>query len=55
MAVAMNRSIPAIVAGGFGGGGVVEGASGAGEHAGTRALARPPPTSRSSSPTPTGS
>ena len=35
MAVAMNRSIPAIVAGGFGGGGVVEGATGAGEHAGT--------------------
>jgi H+-translocating NAD(P) transhydrogenase subunit beta len=35
MAVAMNRSIPAIIAGGFGGGGVVEGASGAGEHAGT--------------------
>jgi H+-translocating NAD(P) transhydrogenase subunit beta len=35
MAVAMNRSIPAIVAGGFGGGGAVEGASGAGEHAGT--------------------
>jgi NAD(P) transhydrogenase subunit beta len=34
MAVAMNRSIPAIVAGGFGGGGVVEGAEGAGEHAG---------------------
>src|SRR5438477_412384 len=35
MAVAMNRSIPAIVAGGFGGGGVVEGAEGAGEHTGT--------------------
>ncbi len=35
MAVAMNRSIPSIVAGGFGGGGAVEGASGAGEHAGT--------------------
>jgi len=35
MAVAMNRSIPAIVAGGFGGGGVVAGAEGAGEHAGT--------------------
>ena len=35
MAVAMNRSIPAIVAGGFGGGGAVEGAEGAGEHAGT--------------------
>jgi H+-translocating NAD(P) transhydrogenase subunit beta len=34
MAVAMNRSIPAIIAGGFGGGGVVEGATGAGEHAG---------------------
>src|SRR6202043_3345793 len=34
MAVAMNRSIPAIVAGGFGGGGV-EGATGAGEHAGS--------------------
>ena len=31
----MNRSIPAIIAGGFGGGGVVEGASGAGEHAGS--------------------
>ena len=50
MAVAMNRSIPAIIAGGFGGGGVVAGASGAGEHAGTvRSTA--PPTSRSSSPT----
>jgi NAD(P) transhydrogenase subunit beta len=35
MATAMNRSIPAIVAGGFGGGGAVKGASGAGEHAGT--------------------
>jgi len=35
MATAMNRSIPAIVAGGFGGGGAVEGASGAGEHEGT--------------------
>jgi len=35
MATAMNRSIPSIVAGGFGGGGVVEGATGAGEHAGT--------------------
>ncbi len=35
MATAMNRSIPAIVAGGFGGGGAIEGASGAGEHAGT--------------------
>jgi NAD(P) transhydrogenase subunit beta len=35
MATAMNRSIPAIVAGGFGGGGAVEGAVGAGEHAGT--------------------
>jgi NAD(P) transhydrogenase subunit beta len=35
MAVAMNRSIPAIIAGGFGGGGVVEGASGAGVFAGT--------------------
>ena len=35
MAVAMNRSIPAIIAGGFGGGGVVEGASGAGEQAGS--------------------
>jgi NAD(P) transhydrogenase subunit beta len=35
MATAMNRSIPAIIAGGFGGGGVVEGASGAGEFAGT--------------------
>jgi H+-translocating NAD(P) transhydrogenase subunit beta len=35
MAVAMNRSIPSIVAGGFGGGGAVEGASGAGEHEGT--------------------
>jgi len=34
MAVAMNRSIPAIIAGGFGGGGQVAGASGAGEHAG---------------------
>jgi NAD(P) transhydrogenase subunit beta len=35
MAVAMNRSIPAIVAGGFGGGGQVAGASGAGEQAGS--------------------
>jgi proton-translocating NAD(P)+ transhydrogenase subunit beta len=35
MAVAMNRSIPAIVAGGFGGGGAIEGASGAGAHDGT--------------------
>ncbi len=35
MANAMNRSIPSIVAGGFGGGGAVAGASGAGEHAGT--------------------
>jgi H+-translocating NAD(P) transhydrogenase subunit beta len=35
MAVAMNRSIPAIIAGGFGGGGAVEGAEGAGAHAGT--------------------
>jgi NAD(P) transhydrogenase subunit beta len=35
MARAMNRSIPAIVAGGFGGGGAVAGAEGAGAHAGT--------------------
>ncbi|MGI8511744.1 MAG: NAD(P)(+) transhydrogenase (Re/Si-specific) subunit beta, partial [Solirubrobacteraceae bacterium] len=35
MAVAMNRSIPSIVAGGFGGGGAIEGAEGAGEHEGT--------------------
>jgi H+-translocating NAD(P) transhydrogenase subunit beta len=35
MAKAMNRSIPAIIAGGFGGGGAVAGAEGAGEHAGT--------------------
>src|SRR5204862_455933 len=35
MASAMNRSIPSIIAGGFGGGGVVEGAEGAGEHEGT--------------------
>ena len=35
MAQAMNRSIPAIVAGGFGGSGAIEGASGAGEHEGT--------------------
>jgi H+-translocating NAD(P) transhydrogenase subunit beta len=35
MATAMNRSIPAIVAGGFGGGGAVEGAEGAGAHEGT--------------------
>ena len=35
MAEAMNRSIPSIIAGGFGGGGAVEGAAGAGEHAGT--------------------
>jgi NAD(P) transhydrogenase subunit beta len=35
MADAMNRSIPAIVAGGFGGGGAVAGAAGAGEHVGS--------------------
>jgi NAD(P) transhydrogenase subunit beta len=35
MANAMNRSIPSIVAGGFGGGGAVEGAEGAGAHEGT--------------------
>ncbi len=35
MAKAMNRSIPSIVAGGFGGGGAVEGAEGAGAHDGT--------------------
>jgi H+-translocating NAD(P) transhydrogenase subunit beta len=35
MAQAMNRSIPAIIAGGFGGGGAVAGAEGAGEHAGS--------------------
>ena len=35
MAKAMNRSIPAIVAGGFGGGGAVEGAAGAGAFEGT--------------------
>jgi H+-translocating NAD(P) transhydrogenase subunit beta len=35
MATAMNRSIPSIIAGGFGGGGVVAGATGAGEHEGT--------------------
>ncbi len=35
MADAMNRSIPSIIAGGFGGGGAVAGAIGAGEHAGT--------------------
>jgi H+-translocating NAD(P) transhydrogenase subunit beta len=35
MAEAMNRSIPAIVAGGFGGTGAIEGAAGAGEHEGT--------------------
>jgi NAD(P) transhydrogenase subunit beta len=35
MAVAMNRSIPSIIAGGFGGGGAVEGAEGAGAHDGT--------------------
>jgi H+-translocating NAD(P) transhydrogenase subunit beta len=35
MAEAMNRSIPSIVAGGFGGGGAVAGAVGAGEHEGT--------------------
>jgi NAD(P) transhydrogenase subunit beta len=34
MAEAMNRSIPNIIAGGFGGGGVVAGAVGAGEHEG---------------------
>ncbi len=35
MAVAMNRSIPSIVAGGFGGGGAIAGAEGAGAHHGT--------------------
>jgi NAD(P) transhydrogenase subunit beta len=35
MATAMNRSIPSIVAGGFGGGGAVGGAEGAGAHGGT--------------------
>jgi len=35
MAAAMNRSIPSIIAGGFGGGGAIAGAQGAGEHAGT--------------------
>jgi NAD(P) transhydrogenase subunit beta len=35
MAVAMNRSIPAIIAGGFGGTGAIAGATGAGEHEGT--------------------
>jgi proton-translocating NAD(P)+ transhydrogenase subunit beta len=35
MATAMNRSIPSIIAGGFGGSGAVAGAEGAGEHAGT--------------------
>jgi NAD(P) transhydrogenase subunit beta len=35
MAKAMNRSIPSIVAGGFGGGGAIAGAEGAGEHQGT--------------------
>src|SRR4029077_5194052 len=35
MAQAMNRSIPAIVAGGFGGGGGIGGGTGAGEPAGT--------------------
>ena len=35
MADAMNRSIPSIIAGGFGGGGAEAGASGAGEHGGT--------------------
>jgi len=35
MATAMNRSIPSIIAGGFGGGGAVAGAEGAGEHSGT--------------------
>ncbi|CAB4344464.1 unannotated protein [freshwater metagenome] len=35
MADAMNRSIPSIIAGGFGGGGGEAGATGAGEHGGT--------------------
>jgi NAD(P) transhydrogenase subunit beta len=35
MATAMNRSIPAIIAGGFGGTGAIAGATGAGEHEGT--------------------
>ena len=54
MAVAMNRSIPSIIAGGFGGGGAVAGAAGP---ASTPAPCAPraPPTPRSSSPTPTAS
>ena len=52
MAKAMNRSIPAIVAGGFGGGGVAVGAA----TTATRWSRRPrPPTPRSRWPTPTRS
>ena len=52
MAEAMNRSIPNIVAGGFGGGGAAAAASGDGD--GSAPRARPtPPTSPCSSPTPT--
>ena len=53
--VAMNRSVPAIVAGGFGGGGAVEGADGAGDARAARCARRARPTPRSSSPTPAGS
>ena len=51
MAKAMNRSIPAIVFGGFGGGGVAVG----GGDDGDKARSRPPrrPTPRSRWPTPT--
>ena len=51
MAEAMNRSIPAIVAGGFGGAGVAPAASADGEDR-TGAAPPPPTTWRSSSPTP---
>ena len=52
MAEAMNRSIPAIVAGGFGGGGTATAA--AEGRRGAAPCAPPPPTTwRSSSPTPT--
>ena len=53
MATAMNRSIPAIVAGGFGGGGAVEGAERRGRARAAPCAPRAPPTPRSSSPTPT--
>ncbi len=52
MAEAMNRSIPSIIAGGFGGGGAITGASGAGRARRHGARPRAPQTPRSRWPTP---